>query len=134
MTSPTLRAGDDFLRENRDLSLVLGGPLFQLLRRARLSDEGGGSGGVPTLESLSLSLSYCLYWHIRRQSSFSPLQCDCKFRSTAPLTSAFQVSDKSSPRNHAKSLIKKANLGPRRIAGPTGGLHIVRDWYANRSA
>jgi hypothetical protein len=41
MTSPRLEAGDDFLREKQDFSLVLGGPLFQLLRRARLSDDAG---------------------------------------------------------------------------------------------
>jgi hypothetical protein len=31
--------GDDFLLEKREFSLVLGGPLFQLLRRAHLSDD-----------------------------------------------------------------------------------------------
>jgi hypothetical protein len=41
MTSPRLEAGDDFLREKQDFSLVLGVPLFQLLRRARLSDDAG---------------------------------------------------------------------------------------------
>ena len=32
-------AGDDILRDTADFSLVLGGPLFQLLRRAHLSDD-----------------------------------------------------------------------------------------------
>jgi hypothetical protein len=31
--------GEDLLQEPRDFSLVLGGPLFQLLRRARISDD-----------------------------------------------------------------------------------------------
>jgi hypothetical protein len=39
MTSATSKSGDDFLQEKRDFSLVLGGPLFQLLRRAHLSDD-----------------------------------------------------------------------------------------------
>ena len=39
MITPTSQPGDDFLQEQRDFSLVLGGPLFQLLRRAHLSDE-----------------------------------------------------------------------------------------------
>jgi hypothetical protein len=39
MISPTPTASDDFLQDRRDFSLVLGGPLFQLLRRAHLSDD-----------------------------------------------------------------------------------------------
>jgi hypothetical protein len=39
MVSPTPKSSDDFLRDRRDFSLVVGGPLFQLLRRAYLSDE-----------------------------------------------------------------------------------------------
>jgi hypothetical protein len=39
MTSAPSKSGDDFLQEKRDFSLVLGGPLFQLLRRAHLSDD-----------------------------------------------------------------------------------------------
>ena len=38
MTVPTSMSDDGFFRE-RDFSLVLGGPLFQLLRRAHLSDD-----------------------------------------------------------------------------------------------
>ena len=38
MTVPTSMSGDGFLRE-RDFSLVLGGPLFQLLRRAHLAGD-----------------------------------------------------------------------------------------------
>jgi hypothetical protein len=39
MTSPTPASGDRLLREPEDFSLVLGGPLFQLMRRAHLTDE-----------------------------------------------------------------------------------------------
>ncbi len=39
MTSPTPVSGDRLLRDPQDFSLVLGGPLFQLLRRAHLSDD-----------------------------------------------------------------------------------------------
>ena len=39
MMTPTAKLGDDFLQEQPDFSLVLGGPLFQLLRRAHLSDD-----------------------------------------------------------------------------------------------
>jgi hypothetical protein len=39
MTSPTPASGDSLLQEPQDFSLVLGGPLFQLLRRAHLSDD-----------------------------------------------------------------------------------------------
>lgn len=39
MNAPTSKPSDDFLRNPPDFSLVLGGPLFQLLRRAHLSDD-----------------------------------------------------------------------------------------------
>ncbi len=39
MTSPTPVSGDSLLQDPQDFSLVLGGPLFQLLRRAHLSDD-----------------------------------------------------------------------------------------------
>lgn len=39
MIAAESKAGDNFLKEQRDFSLVLGGPLFQLLRRAHLSDD-----------------------------------------------------------------------------------------------
>jgi len=39
MNAPTTKPGDNFLRNPPDFSLVLGGPLFQLLRRAHLSDD-----------------------------------------------------------------------------------------------
>jgi hypothetical protein len=39
MTSATSKSSDDFLKERQDFSLVLGGPLYQLLRRAHLSDD-----------------------------------------------------------------------------------------------
>ncbi len=39
MTSPTPASGDRLLRDPQNFSLVLGGPLFQLLRRAHLSDD-----------------------------------------------------------------------------------------------
>ncbi|HVO48539.1 MAG TPA: hypothetical protein VMT29_19640 [Steroidobacteraceae bacterium] len=38
MTNPAPVAGQELLRDARDFSLVLGGPLFQLLRRAHLAD------------------------------------------------------------------------------------------------
>jgi hypothetical protein len=40
MNSATSASADSFLRDPPDFSLVLGGPLFQLMRRAHLSDEG----------------------------------------------------------------------------------------------
>jgi hypothetical protein len=39
MKSPPLESRDGFLRDPKDFSFVLGGPLFQLLRRAHLSDD-----------------------------------------------------------------------------------------------
>jgi hypothetical protein len=39
MKSPTLESSDGLLRHPTDFSLVLGGPLFQLLRRTHLSDD-----------------------------------------------------------------------------------------------
>jgi hypothetical protein len=39
MISPTSISGDSFLRDPRDFSLVLGGPIFQLLRRSHLADD-----------------------------------------------------------------------------------------------
>jgi hypothetical protein len=39
MTSPPPESGDNLLRDPQNFSLVLGGPLFQLLRRAHLSDD-----------------------------------------------------------------------------------------------
>jgi hypothetical protein len=39
MTAPTPGSGDSLLQSPQDFSLVLGGPLFQLLRRAHLTDE-----------------------------------------------------------------------------------------------
>jgi hypothetical protein len=39
MTSPTPVSGNSLLRDPQDFSLVLGGPLFQLMRRAHLSDD-----------------------------------------------------------------------------------------------
>ena len=39
MKSPTLESSDGLLRDPTDFSLVLGGPLFQLLRRTHLSDD-----------------------------------------------------------------------------------------------
>jgi hypothetical protein len=39
MISPTPKSGENFLQDSRDFSLVLGGPLFQLLRQAHLSDN-----------------------------------------------------------------------------------------------
>jgi hypothetical protein len=38
-TSPTFISSDDVLRDAQNFSLVLGGPLFQLWRRAHLSDD-----------------------------------------------------------------------------------------------
>src|SRR5512136_606988 len=40
MTSPMPPSGDRLLQDPQDFSLVLGGPLFQLLRRAHLTDDG----------------------------------------------------------------------------------------------
>ena len=42
MKPPTSITGDRSLRDPRDFSLVLGGPIFQLLRRLHLSDEALG--------------------------------------------------------------------------------------------
>jgi hypothetical protein len=39
MTAPTPGSGDRLLHDPQDFSLVLGGPLFQLLRRAHLTDD-----------------------------------------------------------------------------------------------
>ena len=39
ITPPTPASGDSLLRDPQDFSLVLGGPLFQLLRRAHLTDD-----------------------------------------------------------------------------------------------
>ena len=39
MTSHTSVSGEDVLRDPQDFSLVLGGPLFQLLRRSHLSGD-----------------------------------------------------------------------------------------------
>lgn len=39
MTSPASLSSEDILRDAENFSLVLGGPLFQLLRRAHLSDD-----------------------------------------------------------------------------------------------
>lgn len=39
MKSPTSVSGNSLLQEPQDFSLVLGGPLFQLMRRAHLSDD-----------------------------------------------------------------------------------------------
>jgi len=39
MKTPTPVSGDSLLRNPQDFSLVLGGPLFQLMRRARLADD-----------------------------------------------------------------------------------------------
>jgi hypothetical protein len=39
MISPTSKSSDDLLQDRRDFSLVLGGPLFQLLRRSHLSND-----------------------------------------------------------------------------------------------
>ena len=40
MKSPMPPSGDRLLQDPQDFSLVLGGPLFQLLRRAHLTDDG----------------------------------------------------------------------------------------------
>jgi hypothetical protein len=42
MTAPTLVSGDSFIRDPRDFSLVLGGPIYQLLRRSHLTDDALG--------------------------------------------------------------------------------------------
>jgi hypothetical protein len=42
MTAPTLVSGDSFMRDPRDFSLVLGGPIYQLLRRSHLTDDALG--------------------------------------------------------------------------------------------
>jgi hypothetical protein len=56
MISPTPKSSDDFLQERRDFSLVLGGPLFQLLRRAHLSDE------ALTLVRRRVTISVIITW------------------------------------------------------------------------
>ncbi|MGO4332342.1 hypothetical protein AB4Z48_37760 [Cupriavidus sp. 2TAF22] len=38
-TQPAATSGDDILRDRKNFSLVLGGPLYQLLRRTHLSDD-----------------------------------------------------------------------------------------------
>jgi hypothetical protein len=42
MIAPTSVSGDSFLRDPRDFSLVLGGPIYQLLRRSHLTDNALG--------------------------------------------------------------------------------------------
>jgi hypothetical protein len=42
MIAPTSVSGDSFLRDPRDFSLVLGGPIYQLLRRSHLTDDALG--------------------------------------------------------------------------------------------
>jgi hypothetical protein len=42
MIVPTSVSGDSFLRDPRDFSLVLGGPIYQLLRRSHLTDDALG--------------------------------------------------------------------------------------------
>ena len=42
MTSPRSMSGDSILQGPRDFSLVLGGPIFQLLRRSHLTDDALG--------------------------------------------------------------------------------------------
>jgi hypothetical protein len=42
MTAPTSISGEKFLRDPRDFSLVLGGPIYQLLRRSHLTDDALG--------------------------------------------------------------------------------------------
>jgi hypothetical protein len=54
MISPAPKSSEDFLR--RDFSLVLGGPLFQLLRRAHLSDE------TPTLVRQRVTIFVIITW------------------------------------------------------------------------
>lgn len=39
MLSPTSKSVDNFLRDSPDFSLVMGGPIFQFLRRSHLSDD-----------------------------------------------------------------------------------------------
>jgi hypothetical protein len=42
MTASTSMSGEKFLRDPRDFSLVLGGPIYQLLRRSHLADDALG--------------------------------------------------------------------------------------------
>jgi hypothetical protein len=42
MIAPTSVSGDSFLHDPRDFSLVLGGPIYQLLRRSHLTDDALG--------------------------------------------------------------------------------------------
>jgi hypothetical protein len=42
MIAPTSVSGDSFLQDPRDFSLVLGGPIYQLLRRSHLTDDALG--------------------------------------------------------------------------------------------
>jgi hypothetical protein len=42
MISSTSMSSDSFHRDSRDFSLVLGGPIFQLLRRSHLTDDALG--------------------------------------------------------------------------------------------
>jgi hypothetical protein len=42
MTAPTSMSGEKFLRDPRDFSFVLGGPIYQLLRRSHLADDALG--------------------------------------------------------------------------------------------
>jgi hypothetical protein len=42
MIAPTSASGDSFLHDPRDFSLVLGGPIYQLLRRSHLADDALG--------------------------------------------------------------------------------------------
>jgi hypothetical protein len=42
MISFTPVSGDSFLRDPQDFSLVLGGPVFQVLRRSHLTDDALG--------------------------------------------------------------------------------------------
>ena len=42
MTSSTSMSGDSFLRDPENFSLVLGGPIYQLLRRSHLTDDALG--------------------------------------------------------------------------------------------
>jgi hypothetical protein len=42
MIAPTSVSDDSFLRDPQDFSLVLGGPIYQLLRRSHLADDALG--------------------------------------------------------------------------------------------
>ncbi len=56
MVSPTSKFSDDFLQDEPDFSLVHGGPLFQLLLRAHVSDE------TPTLVRRRVIISVIITW------------------------------------------------------------------------